>query len=114
MKENINEIKYGLNQITEDYKKTTNQIKFKRYSKTPEYKSVIPIKLKSKYIIFKRAKSQNFDIKTRKNSNKGKLNFINVDLFLKYISLKKPLFENEEDNNNLIEGFCLQHKIFIS
>ena len=115
MKENINGIKYGLNQITEDYKKTTNQTKLKFNSKTPENKSVYLIKLQSKYIIPKKTKSQILNIKTLHNSNNNeKLNFINVDLFLEYISLKKPFFKNEEDNNNLIEGFCLQHKIFIS
>ena len=106
MKENINGIKYGLNQITEDYKKTTNQTKLKFNSKTPENKSV--------YIIPKKTKSQILNIKPLKKSKKEKLNFINVDFFLEYISLKKPFFKNEEDNNNLIEGFCLQHKIFIS
>ena len=114
MKENINGIKYGLNQITEDYKKTTNQTKLKFNSKTPENKSVYLIKLQSKYIIPKKTKSQILNIKPLKKSKKEKLNFINVDFFLEYISLKKPFFKNEEDNNNLIEGFCLQHKIFIS
>ena len=114
MKENINGIKYGLNQITEDYKKTTNQTKLKFNSKTPENKSVYLIKLQSKHIIPKITKSQILNIKPLNKSKKEKLNFINVDLFLEYISLKKPFFKNEEDNNNLIEGFCLQHKIFIS
>ena len=114
MKENIKEIKYGLNQITEDYKKTKNTNKFKFNSKTPENKSVYLIKLQSKHIIPKKTNSQNLNIKTLNKYKKDNLNFINVDLFLEYISLKKPFFENEEDNNNLIEGFCLQHKIFIS
>ena len=70
--------------------------------------------MQSKNIIPKKTKSQILNIKPLKKYNKEKLNSINVDLFLKYISLKKPFFENEEDNNNLIEGFCLQHKIFIS
>ena len=81
MKENINEIKYGLNQITEDYKKTTNQIKLKYYSKTPENKSVYLIKLQSKNIIPKKTKSQILNIKTLNKSKKDNLNFINVDLF---------------------------------
>ena len=42
-----------------------------------------------------------------------KFNFVDIDLFLQYISQEIYFYDNKEDNNNLIEGFCLQHEIFI-
>ena len=56
-------------------------------------------------------KDNNYIIKTKKSG--PFLNFIDIDLFLQYIALGKNFFDNEEDNTNLIEGFCLQYQIFI-
>ena len=53
----------------------------------------------------------NYIIKTKKS--KSFLNFIDIDLFLQFIALGKNFFDNEEDNTNLIEGFCLQYQTFI-
>lgn len=53
------------------------------------------------------------DINYILNKKGDKLNFIDIDLFLQYLCFNKPFYDNEEDNNNLIEGFCLQHRAFI-
>ena len=53
----------------------------------------------------------NFITKTK--MSKQLLNFIDIDLFLQYIAIGKNFFENEEENNDLIEGFCLQYQAFI-
>ena len=41
------------------------------------------------------------------------IHFIDFDLFLQFIALDKNFFDKEEDNDNLIEGFCLQYQIFM-
>ena len=41
------------------------------------------------------------------------LNFIDIDLFLQYIALGKKFYDYEDENNDLIEGFCLQYQTFI-
>ena len=56
-------------------------------------------------------KENNFLLKTK--FSKSVLNYIDIDLFLQYIALGKSFFENEEDNINLLEGFCLQYQTFI-
>jgi hypothetical protein len=56
-------------------------------------------------------KDNNFIMKTK--SAKTFINFIDIDLFLQFIALDKNFFAKEEDNDNLIEGFCLQYQIFM-
>ena len=56
-------------------------------------------------------KDNNFITKMKKS--KPFLNFIDIDLFLQYIALGKKFYEFEEENNDLIEGFCLQYQTFI-
>ena len=56
-------------------------------------------------------KDNNFITKMKKS--KPFLNFIDIDLFLQYIALDKKFYEFEEENNYLIEGFCLQYQTFI-
>ena len=56
-------------------------------------------------------KDNNFIMKTK--LSKTFVNFIDIDLFLQYIALEKNFFEKEEDNKNLIEGFCLQYQTFM-
>ena len=50
---------------------------------------------------------------TKKKKSKAFLNFIDIDLFLQYIASGKKFYEDIEENNNLIEGFCLQYQTFI-
>ena len=50
---------------------------------------------------------------TKIRQSKHFLNYIDIDLFLQYIALGKNFYENEEENNNLKEGFCLQYQTFI-
>ena len=59
----------------------------------------------------KEQQDNNYIIKTKKSGSF--LNFIDIDLFLQYIALGKKFFDNEEENTNLIEGFCLQYQTFI-
>ena len=61
------------------------------------------------YIVAK--KDNNYITKIKKS--KQYINFIDIDLFFQYIALGKKFFENEEDNKDLIEGFCLQYQTFI-
>ena len=56
-------------------------------------------------------KDNNYIMKTK--FSKTFVNFIDIDLFLQYIALEKKFFEKEEDNKNLIEGFCLQYQAFM-
>ena len=56
-------------------------------------------------------KDNNIIVKTKQS--KSFLNFIDINLFLQYIALGKKFFDSEEENNNLIEGFCLQYQTFI-
>ena len=56
-------------------------------------------------------KDNNFITKIKKS--KPFLNFIDIDLFLQYIALGKKFYDYEEENNDLIEGFCLQYQTFI-
>ena len=50
---------------------------------------------------------------TKKKQSKAFLKYIDIDLFLQYIALGKKFYDNSEENNNLIEGFCLQYQTFI-
>ena len=61
------------------------------------------------YIVAK--KDNNYITKIKKS--KQYINYIDIDLFFQYIALGKKFFENEEDNKDLIEGFCLQYQTFI-
>ena len=54
----------------------------------------------------------NLILKTKKSI--CSLNFIDIDLFLQYIAKGKHFYEKEEDNSNLMEGFCLQYQTFIT
>ena len=56
-------------------------------------------------------KDNNFITKTKKS--KDFLNYIDIDLFFQYIAVGKSFFENENEDNNLKEGFCLQYQTFI-
>jgi hypothetical protein len=56
-------------------------------------------------------RDNNFIMKTK--LAKTFINFIDIDLFLQYIALDKNFFEKEEDNDNLIEGFCVQYQTFM-
>ena len=68
--------------------------------------------LEIKLFNFQEEQVDNNFITTTKMS-KTFLNFIDIDLFLQYIAIGKNFFEKEEENNNLIEGFCLQYQTFI-
>ena len=50
---------------------------------------------------------------TKMKKSKPFLNFIDIDLFFQYIALGKKFYECEEENTDLIEGFCLQYQTFI-
>ena len=50
---------------------------------------------------------------TKIRQSKHFINYIDIDLFLQYIALGKNFYENEDENNNLKEGFCLQYQTFI-
>jgi len=54
----------------------------------------------------------NLILKTKKSL--CSLNFIDIDLFLQYIAKGKNFYKKEEDNNDLMEGFCLQYQTFIT
>ena len=56
-------------------------------------------------------KDNNFTMKTKLANTF--INFIDIDLFLQFIALDKNFFDKEEDNDFLIEGFCLQYQIFM-
>ena len=53
------------------------------------------------------------NIITKMKQSKSYLNFIDIDLFLQYIAMGKKFYDNDEDNLELIEGFCLQYQSFI-
>lgn len=65
----------------------------------------------NKFIFQEELKDNNYILKTRKS--KPFLNYIDIDLFFQYIAMGKHFYDNEKDNNCLIEGFCLQYQIFI-
>ena len=50
---------------------------------------------------------------TKIKKKKSFLNFIDIDLFLQYIAIDKKFYEDDEENDDLIEGFCLQYQTFI-
>ena len=50
---------------------------------------------------------------TKMKKSKTFLNFIDIDLFLQYIAIGKNFYEYDEENVNLIEGFCMQYYTFI-
>ena len=68
--------------------------------------------LEIKFFNYQEEQNENNYIAKKKQS-KNFLNFIDIDLFLQYIALGKKFYDNEEENNNLIEGFCLQYQTFI-
>ena len=55
-----------------------------------------------------------YNIITKMKQSKSFLNFIDIDLFLQNIASNKKFYDNDEDNLNIIEGFCLQYQSFIS
>ena len=59
----------------------------------------------------KEQKDNNLIMKTK--LSKTFINFIDIDLFFQFIALDKNFFDKEEDDDNLIEGFCLQYQTFM-
>ena len=41
------------------------------------------------------------------------ISFIDIDLFLQKIAEEKDIYENLDDNKTLMDGFCIQHPIFM-
>ena len=48
-----------------------------------------------------------------KKKNQTIISFIDIDLFLQKIAEDKNIYENSDDNKTLMDGFCIQHPIFI-
>ena len=48
-----------------------------------------------------------------KKKNLKIISFIDIDLFLQKIAEEKDIYENSDDNKTLMDGFCIQHPIFI-
>ena len=48
-----------------------------------------------------------------KKKNQKIISFIDIDLFLQKIAEEKDIYENLDDNKTLMDGFCIQHPIFI-
>ena len=46
--------------------------------------------------------------------NKNIISYIDIDLFLQRIAQEKKIYEDMNDNDTLLCGFCIQHSIFIS
>ena len=45
--------------------------------------------------------------------NKNIISFIDIDLFLQRIAQEKKIYDDMNDNDILLKGFCIQHPIFI-
>jgi len=46
--------------------------------------------------------------------NKNIISYIDIDLFLQRIAQEKKIYDDMNDNDTLLNGFCIQHPIFIS
>ena len=46
--------------------------------------------------------------------NKNIISYIDIDLFLQRIAQDKKIYDDMNDNDTLLNGFCIQHPIFIS
>lgn len=55
----------------------------------------------------------NKNIFETKKKNQKIISFIDIDLFLQKIAEEKDIYENLDDNKTLMDGFCIQHPIFI-
>ena len=45
--------------------------------------------------------------------DKNIISYIDIDLFLQRIAQEKKIYEDMNDNDTLLKGFCIQHPIFI-
>ena len=111
---NVNRFEFHTYNNNEDEEGSNNTKTFFRFSSkksaTLNLNRVNTLELK--YFNYQEGqKDNNFIMKTK--LSKTFVNFIDIDLFLQYIALEKKFFEKEEDNKNLIEGFCLQYQTFI-
>ena len=111
---NVNRFEFHTYNNNEDEEGNNNTKPFFRFSsKKSATLNLNRIKtLEVKYFNYQEEqKDNNYIMKTK--CSKTFVNFIDIDLFLQYIALEKKFFEKEEDNKNLIEGFCLQYQTFI-
>ena len=54
------------------------------------------------------------NILTIMRQKKTIIGYLDIDLFLQKIAIEQPIFENMQDNDRLLRGFCLQHPTFIN
>lgn len=102
------------NNNNEDQESNNNKHAFLRY---PNKKSVtlhpnVSNSLEVKYFNYQEGQ-QDSNIIMKTKFSKTFINFIDIDLFLQFIALDKNFLENEEEDDNLIEGFCLQYQTFM-
>ena len=110
----VNKFDYHSYNNNEDEDDNNNKNNFFRFSsKKPANLNIYKINaLEVKYFSYQEEqKDINFIMKTK--LAKKFVSFIDIDLFLQFIALDKFFFQKEEDNNNLIEGFCLQYQTFM-
>ena len=69
--------------------------------------------LQSNSFTYQEAKlGENYLETTKKDKNI--ISYIDIDLFLQRIAQEKNIYDDMNDNETLLRGFCIQHPIFIS